>query len=313
MGSNWSTMGSKGEVEDEKPQHLKDKHAQVPLSHASPSPSAAMASPGLSGSTTAGRHQTTVLHPAELIPLPYGCPWRTTEIVRAVLRVTHDTQSPLHKLKAQHRLLELIIRRWVWPELFVNSLVAELVDANPGVTEAGLRRALELNPDGGIGSWDLSYCGLVTLPELFGAVHISRGSVYGGHATSGDLWLTGNRLRSLPACFGLITVGGNLYLSSNQLRSLPATFGSIIVGGDLWLNGNQLNSLPESFGSATVGGHLSLNSNQLCSLPASFGSVTVGGDLYLSNNQLCSLPATFGSTTVGVGGDFVVGSQSARE
>ena len=78
-------------------------------------------------------------------------PWRL-DIARAVLRGTHDAQSPLHQLRSQHRLLELIIRGWAWPEVLVNSarlwepmLIAEI---NPGTaTEAKLRDNLELNPD----------------------------------------------------------------------------------------------------------------------------------------------------------------------
>ena len=98
-------------------------------------------------------HQTRALPPV--------CPWRI-EIVRTVLRGTHDAQSPLHQLQGQRSVLELIIRGWAWPEVLVNSarlwapelfldvLIAELLEANPGVTEAKLRKGLRLNPDGSI-------------------------------------------------------------------------------------------------------------------------------------------------------------------
>ena len=103
------------------------------------------------------------------------CPWRI-EIVRVVLLGTHDAQSPLHQLQGQRSVLELIIRGWAWPEVLVNSarlwapelfldvLMAEMLAANPGVTEAKLREGLGLNPDGSIHSWHLggylSGCGL---------------------------------------------------------------------------------------------------------------------------------------------------------
>ena len=85
-------------------------------------------------------HQTRALPPV--------CPWRI-EIVRVVLLGTHDAQSPLHQLQGQRSVLELIIRGWAWPEVLVNSarlwapelfldvLMAEMLAANPGVTDGG--------------------------------------------------------------------------------------------------------------------------------------------------------------------------------
>ena len=221
-------------------------------------------------------HQTRALPPV--------CPWRI-EIVRVVLLGTHDAQSPLHQLQGQRSVLELIIRGWAWPEVLVNSarlwapelfldvLMAEMLAANPGVTEAKLREGLGLNPDGSIHSWHLggylSGCGLRALPELFGAVR-----------TSGDLRLDGNQLSSLPDSFGSITVGGSLVLDRNQLSSLPDSFGSITVGLDLGLCSNQLSCLPASFGFITVGRELSLYNNQLQDqdIPGAFPNVS--GDVF---------------------------------
>ena len=39
-----------------------------------------------------------------------------------------------------------------------------MLEVNPGVTEAKLRKYLELNPDGPIESWDLMHRGLQALP-----------------------------------------------------------------------------------------------------------------------------------------------------
>ena len=154
---------------------------------------------------------------------------------------THDAQSPLRQLRSQHRLLELIIRDWVLvtPEvLFLEVLIAEMLEVNPGVTEARLRKGLELNPDGSIKGWDLNWCGLRALPELFGAVR-----------TTEYLLLNFNELTSLPDSFGSITVGGDLRLYYNDLSSLPDSFGSITVGRDLELNDNQLKDqdIPAAF------------------------------------------------------------------
>ena len=140
--------------------------------------------------------------------LPPACPWRL-DIVRMVLLGTHDPKSPLSQLLADHRLLQLIIRDYLYPELFLNVLIAEMLEVNPGVTKAKLRQYLNLNPNGSIKNWNLRNCGLRALPELFGAVHITD-----------NLWLFRNELRSLPKSFWSITVGGSLWLDDYQYRSL---------------------------------------------------------------------------------------------
>ena len=208
--------------------------------------------------------------------LPPLCPWRL-DIVRAVLRGTRDDKSPMRLLSSE--VLKMIIRRWAWPEVFVNSvrlwepdvfldvLIGEMLECNSGavdskgesLTEATLRRWLQQNPDKTIKKWDLRDCGLRALPELFGALH-----------TTEDLILSDNQLISLPASFGHLSVGKDLWLNYNQLTELPASFGHLSVGKDLWLNHNQLTELPASFGLITVGEHLRLHDNPLTELPDSF-------------------------------------------
>ena len=215
---------------------------------------------------------------------PVGCLWQI-QIVRRLLLGTHDDNSPLRHLRAQHHILEMIFKSI--PELFPNTVIAQMLLANPNANNEKLRAGLTLNQDGSIDEWNLSFCDLVVLPELFGGIR-----------TTGDLTLDNNQLSSLPKSFGSIVVGGSLYLINNQLSSLPKSFGSIIVGGNLELNRNQLNSLPDSFGAITVGGNIDLSRNQLSSLPESFGVLTVGGNLELNRNQLTSLPESFGSITI---------------
>ena len=108
-------------------------------------------------------------------------------------------------------------RLWA-PELFLKVLIEEMLEANPGVTEATLRMGLRLNPDGSINTWILYNCNLRVLPELFGAVR-----------TTDTLGLYGNQLSSLPESFGSITVGGNLYLYDNQLddQTISANFPNV--------------------------------------------------------------------------------------
>ena len=45
----------------------------------------------------------------EMSALPPCCPWQS-RIVRTVLRGTHDAQSPLRHVKADHSILEMILR-----------------------------------------------------------------------------------------------------------------------------------------------------------------------------------------------------------
>merc|ERR1712091_186061 len=135
-----------------------------------------------------------------------GVPWRL-EIIRAVLACTHDAHSPLSQLRGHPGILEVIIRRWVWPTVLVDALIAQTVTLNPGLPAAKLREQLVLSTNGSIKDlkWSLKGHTLQALPELFGAIH-----------TSGDLLLTADQLSSLPASFGSITVGGNLVLTADQ-------------------------------------------------------------------------------------------------
>jgi len=98
------------------------------------------------------------------------------DIIRVLLMGTHDTRSALRHLRAQHRLLELIVSL-VWPELFMKALTSQILKANPSATEDMLYKKLKLDSDGCIISWDLSSCKLRTLPELFGGIRTS-GTLY---------------------------------------------------------------------------------------------------------------------------------------
>ena len=93
--------------------------------------------------------------------------------VCALLRGTHDTQSPLRYLRAQHHILEEIVRRLI--EVFLNTQLAEMLKANPDTTEEQLWNGLTLHRDRSIDAWDLDYCNLSVLPKLFGGVFAPLG------------------------------------------------------------------------------------------------------------------------------------------
>ena len=95
-------------------------------------------------------------------------------------------------------------------------------------TDRCRRKRLEMEEDGvTVKSWDLGELGLVDLPDELFDVPIS-----------GDLGLSGNEIRSLPAAVGRLKVGGDLGLDNNRLTTLPSEIAQMKVGGNLILDGN---------------------------------------------------------------------------
>ena len=222
------------------------------------------------------------------------CPW--VHHVRAVLRGTLDAGSPLRLLSSE--VLQMILNEWerAWPEMLVNiarrwtpeifieTLISELIKANPNACSGSLSQGLKLNKDGTIKSWTINSRELKNLPELFGAI-----------VTTENLSLHDNQLGSLPNSFGYIQVGGDLTLDTNRLTSLPDSIGGIKVGQNLTLYDNYLTSLPNSIGGIQVGLSLFLHNNKLTSLPDSIGGIQVGQivTLYDNNLQNAVIPDVF--------------------
>ena len=146
-------------------------------------------------------------------------------MVRMVLRGTHDVHSPLYGLHKQFRLLERIVKDL----LSADTMVEQLLAANPHTTTRLLRRGLRLNLDGSIAWWSLERCELSALPDWFGNLR-----------TTGHLLLSHNNLQSLPESFASIVIGGHLTLDYNPLRLLPMNFADVTVGGDLWIRCSSL-------------------------------------------------------------------------
>ena len=86
------------------------------------------------------RAKSTEMAPAALTTnISDGSLW-LIDIVRALLRGTHDAQSSLRHLRGQSHLLELIVKCFV---LSVDALVIELLEANPrGMREAAVTALL---------------------------------------------------------------------------------------------------------------------------------------------------------------------------
>ena len=85
---------------------------------------------------------------SEMAALPPVCPpGGSISSARCCMAPT-TLRARCAQLQGQRSVLELIIGRWAWPELFLNALVAAMLEANQGaLTEDKLRSDwLELNP-----------------------------------------------------------------------------------------------------------------------------------------------------------------------
>ncbi len=108
-----------------------------------------------------------------------------------------------------------------------------------------------------------------------------------------ELYLSENKLESLPAEIGLLIKLEYLDLSSNKLQSLPAEIGLLKNLQILHLYNNELKSLPVEISRLINLKNLGLPDNKLESLPAEIGLLTNLQILDLYNNKLQSLPPTF--------------------
>ena len=105
-----------------------------------------------------------------------------------------------------------------------------------------------------------------------------------------NIFLSRNKLRSLPESIGYFKKLSWLYLENNFLSSIPDSIGKLTNLNLLDLSNNQLTTLPDSFGNLKNLNFLNLSNNQLITLPDSFGQLENLEFLFLQNNQLLTLP-----------------------
>ncbi len=133
-------------------------------------------------------------------------------------------------------------------------------------------------------SLDLSYNGLVSLPESFGNLKSLQ-----------ELYLTQNGLTALPESFGHLNSLRELHLIMNELVKLPESFGQLKSLQNLYLHYNQLTTLPESFGQLESLRILSISNNQLTRLPVSIGQLHNLQEFSISINEITTLPESLGN------------------
>ena len=129
--------------------------------------------------------------------------------------------------------------------------------------------------------------GITTIPEYFfvGLTHLQK------------LFLSKNRLTSLPPSIGRLTSLQKLFLSNNKLTSLPPEIGQLRSLRELFLSNNRLTELPAEIENLTSLERLNLGSNRLAYLPPEIGHLRELTKLSLSNNRLTELPAEIENLT----------------
>ena len=105
-------------------------------------------------------------------------------------------------------------------------------------------------------------------------------------ATTIELDLSCNMLKSLPDSIGMLSNLQELYLYYNNLSSIPESILILTNLQVLSLTNNNLTSLPDSIGILSNLKTLYLNYNNLTSLPESIGMLSNLKYLYLSHNKL---------------------------
>jgi len=101
-----------------------------------------------------------------------------------------------------------------------------------------------------------------------------------------ELYLSKNRIQTLPPSIGSLSSLKTLCLSQNLLKSLPPELGQLDNLLNLYLNNNQLETLPPSICCLTTLQVLEVMSNQLTYLPFNMDGMSSLVKLNLGHNNL---------------------------
>jgi internalin A len=108
------------------------------------------------------------------------------------------------------------------------------------------------------------------------------------------LYLSNNRLASLPESLRELTSLRTLFLSNNTFSALPESVRGMTSLENLYVSNNQIAMLPEWLGQFAALKHLHASNNCLTALPISLWQLTSLQTLALDNNQLTELPESLG-------------------
>ena len=134
---------------------------------------------------------------------------------------------------------------------------------------------------------DFSHCNLKVIPaQLLSKFKNLR-----------TLFLTNNKLTSLPDSLCTLSNLHCLYLNNNLISYLPESFGNLSNLRFLWIQNNCLTKLPESFFNLKLICELELENNKFSYIPESLGTLICLERLHLNNNKLSKLPESIGNLT----------------
>ena len=114
---------------------------------------------------------------------------------------------------------------------------------------------------------------------------------------SGELDLSGLKLKEVPSEVAELSGLETLRLNNNQITAIPEVLGRLTNLQWLDLDNNQIAAIPEVLGRLTNLQRLYLHNNQITAIPEVLGRLTNLQRLYLHNNQITAIPEALGRLT----------------
>ena len=101
-----------------------------------------------------------------------------------------------------------------------------------------------------------------------------------------NLYLDGNKLRSLPYELRVLTKLEELQIGDNKFREIPSQCFGMTSLTDLWMQGNKIRIIPNTIKKLQRLKRLELSGNQIFTIPREIGHLVKLESLFLSANKL---------------------------